>query len=172
MNSFGNFKFLVGKMVHIPKWEFRDVTTVNCCLRCSSGPVIPASSVTQALSCSLTWPTEPTTVGRAPHRRTPPPDRHRDRAPMSLPLPFTPNQNRSRLGLLPGRFPTDQRLPADRIWSVSHRRRGGFFPPCFISRGPKHPRGLGRLAEQAEPCCGLSPSAQCTFWIIFRFLLN
>jgi hypothetical protein len=26
MKSFGNFKFLVGKMVHIPKWEFRDVT--------------------------------------------------------------------------------------------------------------------------------------------------
>jgi hypothetical protein len=26
MNSFRNFKFLVGKMVHILKWEFRDVT--------------------------------------------------------------------------------------------------------------------------------------------------
>jgi hypothetical protein len=26
MNSFRNFKFLVGKMVHIPKWEFWDVT--------------------------------------------------------------------------------------------------------------------------------------------------
>jgi hypothetical protein len=26
MKSFGKFKFLVGKMVHIPKWEFRDVT--------------------------------------------------------------------------------------------------------------------------------------------------
>jgi hypothetical protein len=27
MNSFGNFKFLGGKMVHIPKWEFQDVTS-------------------------------------------------------------------------------------------------------------------------------------------------
>jgi hypothetical protein len=27
MNYFGNFKFLVEKMVHIPKWEFWDVTT-------------------------------------------------------------------------------------------------------------------------------------------------
>jgi hypothetical protein len=29
MNSFVNFKFLVGKMVHILKWEFRDVTRWN-----------------------------------------------------------------------------------------------------------------------------------------------
>jgi hypothetical protein len=33
MNSFfGNFKFLVGKMVHIPKWEFRDVTEAHLAL--------------------------------------------------------------------------------------------------------------------------------------------
>jgi hypothetical protein len=31
MKSFGNFKFLVGKMVHILKREFRDVTLgVGC----------------------------------------------------------------------------------------------------------------------------------------------
>jgi hypothetical protein len=43
--------------------------------------------------------------------------------------------------------------------------------PCLTEMGHQ-PKWLGRLAEQAVPCRGLSPSAQCTFSIIFRFLLN
>jgi hypothetical protein len=130
--------------------------TIDRSLQCSSDPVDPASSVARALRCSPTSPAEPTTVGRPPHRCTPPPDRHRhrDRALVSLPPPFTPNRDRRRPGLLPGRFPGDQRLPAGRIWPVSRRRRGEFPLPCFIDHGPKRPRGLGRWAEQAEPAVG------------------
>jgi hypothetical protein len=88
--------------------------TVDRRLRCSFGPVKPVSSIARALRCLPTSPTEPKTVGRPPHRCTPPPDRHRrhDRAPVSLPPPFTPNHDRRRPDLLPDRFPTDQRLPA------------------------------------------------------------
>jgi hypothetical protein len=135
-------------------------STVDHRVQCSSNPVDLISSVARALRCSPTSPTEPTTADRPPHQRTPPPDRHRrhNRALVSLLPPFAPNRDRHRPSLLPGRFPTDQWLPADRIWPMSCRRRGE-CPPCFIGHGPKYPRGLGRLAEQAEPCCGLSPSA-------------
>jgi hypothetical protein len=36
--------------------------------------------------------------------------------------------------------------------------------PLFLQSWAETPKGLGHLAEQVEPCCGLSPSAQCTFF--------
>jgi hypothetical protein len=99
-------------------------TTVGRRLKCPFDPVDPASSVARALRCSSTSPTEPTTVSRPPHQRTPLPDCHHrhDRALVSLPSSLAPNRDCRRPGLLPGRFPADQRLRADRIWPVSHRR--------------------------------------------------
>jgi hypothetical protein len=29
MESFGNFEYLLGKKVHIPKWKFQGMTTLN-----------------------------------------------------------------------------------------------------------------------------------------------
>jgi hypothetical protein len=109
--------------------------TVDRRLRCSSGLVDTTSSIARALRCSLTSPTEPTTAGRPPHRRTPPPVHHRrrDRAPVSLPPPFTSIRDRRRPSLLPGRFPADQWLPVSRIWPVSHRHRGDSSPPPPVS---------------------------------------
>jgi hypothetical protein len=120
-------------------------------LRCSSGPVNPASSVARALRCSLTSPTKPTIAGRPPSpvhpsARPPSPPRARHGEP---PPPFTPNRDHRRPGLLPGCFPADQRLPVCRNWPVGHRRRRGFPLPCFFGQGPKRPRELGHLAKQA-----------------------
>jgi hypothetical protein len=156
-----------------PRHRHLSPATIDRRLWCSSGPIDPTRSFTRARRCSPTSPTEPATVGRPPHRCTPPPDRHRRREPTTVSLlpPFTPNQDPRRPRLLPGRFPADQRLPAGRIRPVSHRRRRGISLPCFLGWA-ETPRELGRLAEQAEPCCGLSPSAQCTFSITFRILLN
>jgi hypothetical protein len=107
--------------------------TVDRCLWCSSGPIHPTRSITRARRCSPTSPTEPATASRPPHRRIPPADRHRRHEPTTVSLlpPFTPNQDHRRPGLLPGRFPTDQRLPRP----VSHRRRRGNFPPLFPRLG-------------------------------------
>jgi hypothetical protein len=119
----------------------RSPATVDRRLWCSSAPIHPTRSITRAQRCSPTSPTEPATAGRPPHRRIPPADSHRCREPamVSLLPPFTPNQDHRRPGLLPGRFPADQRLPAGRIRPVSRRRRRGNFPPLF-------PR-LGRIVE-------------------------
>jgi hypothetical protein len=155
-----------------PRHRHLSPATINHRLWCSSGPIDPTRSVARARRCSPTSPTEPATADRPPHRRTPPPDRHRRREPatVSLLLPFTPNRDHRRPGLLPGYFPADHRLPAGRIWPMSHRRRRGFPLPCLHRGLPAHAkpaRMLGRLAEQAEPCCGLSPSVQYTFSINF-----
>jgi hypothetical protein len=112
------------------------LATVDRHLWCSPGPVDPASRVTQALRCSPTSQTEPMTADRPPHWCTPPPDRHRlcNQALVSLPPPFAPNRDRRRPGLLPVRFPADQRLPTGRIWPVSHRHQGG-IPPVLSAMG-------------------------------------
>jgi hypothetical protein len=136
------------------------LATVDRRLWCSSGPIHPTRSVTWAQKCSPTSPTEPATAGRPPHRRTPPPDRHRRREPATVSLlpPFAPNQDHRRPGLLPGRFPADQRLPAGRIRPVSHRRRRGIYLPCFLSWA-ETPEGTGPLDRAgrallwAEPKC-------------------
>jgi hypothetical protein len=119
--------------------------TVDRRLWCSSGPIHPTCSITRAQRCSPSSPTELATAGRPPHRRIPQADRHhrREHATVSLLPPFTPNQDHHRPGLLPGRFPADQWLPAGRIQLVSHRRRRGNFPPLF-------PR-LGRNTEETGP---------------------
>jgi hypothetical protein len=140
----------------------RGLATVDRHLYCSSGPIHPTRSVARAQRCS---PTDPTTAGRPPHRRTPPPDRHRHREPTTVSLlpPFSPNQGHHRPGSLPGHFPTDQRQPAGRIWLVSRRRRGGGgwgIPlPCLLGWA-ETPRDLGRLAEKAEALLWAEP--KCT----------
>jgi hypothetical protein len=123
----------------------RSLATVDRRLWCSFGPVRPTHSITQARRCSPSSPTEPATAGRPPHRRIPPADRHRRREPATVSIlpPFTPNWDHRRPGLLPGRFPADQRLSAGRIRPVSRRRRRGNFPPLF-------PR-LGRNTEETGP---------------------
>jgi hypothetical protein len=85
------------------------------------------------------------------HRREP--------TTVSLLLPFAPNRVPHRLGLLPCHFPADQRLPASRIWPVSHRRRGKFSPPLFLRSRAEMPKGAGPLGQAglvmlwAEPKC-------------------
>jgi hypothetical protein len=115
----------------------RSPATVDRPLWCSSSPIHPTRSITRARRCSPTSPTEPATAGRPRHRCIPLLDRHRHREPamVSLLPPFTPNQDHHRPGLLPGRFPADQRLPVGRILSVSHRRQRGNFPPLFPRLG-------------------------------------
>jgi hypothetical protein len=132
------------------------LATIDRRLWCSSGPVDPASSVARALRCSPTSPTEPTTAGQPPQQRTPPTDHHRrhDRAPMSLPPPFAPNQDHRRPSLLPGRFPADQRLPVGRIWPVSHRRRGGFVSPVSSAVGRNAQGGWAAWPSRPSPAVG------------------
>jgi hypothetical protein len=155
-----------------PRHRHLSPTTVDRRLWCSSSPIDPTRSVARARRCSPTSPTEPSTASRPPHRRTPLPDRHHrcEPATVSLLPPFAPNQDHRRTGLLPGCFPADQRLPAGRIWPVSRWRQRGFSLPCLHHGLPAHAKSarmLGHLAEQAKPCCGLSPSVQYTFSINF-----
>jgi hypothetical protein len=111
----------------------RSLATIDRHLWCSAGPIHSTRSVARARRCSPTSPTKPTTISRPPHRCIPPPDYHHCREPATVSLlsPFTPNRDHRQSGLLPACFPADQRLPAGRIRPVSHRRRGGIFPPLF-----------------------------------------
>jgi hypothetical protein len=117
----------------------RSPATVDRRLWCSSDPIHPTRSIARAQRCSPTTLIEPTTASRPPHRRTPPPNRHRCREPtvVSFLLPFAPNQGHHRPGSLLGHFPADQRRPVGRIRPVSHRHQGGEFPSPVSSAGPK-----------------------------------
>jgi hypothetical protein len=108
-----------------------------------------------------------TSATPTPHRRTPPPDRHRRREPTteSLPPPYTPNRDPRRPGLLSGRFPTDQRLPAGRIRPVSHRRQGKFSPPLFLRSRAEMPKGTGPLGQAGLVVLWAEPKCTVTFFI-------
>jgi hypothetical protein len=135
--------------------------------RCSYGPVDTASSIARARRCSPTSPTESTTAGRPPSPAHPSTDRHRRCEPtmVSLPPPFTPNRDPRRPGLLPGRFPASQRLPAGRIWPVSRRRRGEFSPPLFLRSQAEMPKGAGPLGRAGLPMLWAEPKCRVPFFI-------
>jgi hypothetical protein len=128
-------------------------------LRPTPGLVFTFLSTTEPWSTSPTSPFSPTSTTSTPRRRTPPPDRHRRHEPatVSLPPSFAPNWDPRRPGLLPGHFPSDQRLPAGPIRPVSRRRRGNSALPCFFGHGPKCRAGpLGRAGLAmlwVEPGC-------------------
>jgi hypothetical protein len=141
--------------------------TIDRRLRCSSGPVDPASSIARARRCSPTSPTEPMTAGRPPSPAHPSINRHRRREPTTVSLPplFAPNRDHRRPGLLPGRFPADQRLPTGRIWPVSHRRRGEFFPPLFHPTRAEMPKGAGPLGRAGLAVVWAEPKCTVPFFI-------
>jgi hypothetical protein len=152
-----------------PRHRHLSPATIDHHLWCSSGPIDPTRSVARARRCSPTSPTEPATAGRPPHRRTPPPDRHRRHEPATVSLlpPFAPNQDPRRSGLLPGCFPADQRPPAGRIRPMSRRRRRGISLPCFLGWA-EMPEGTGPLSRAGRALLWAEP--KCTVHFLNYFL--
>jgi hypothetical protein len=86
----------------------RAPATIDHHLWCSSGPIHPTHSVARARRYS---PTEPTTVGRPPYWRTPPPAHRCRREPTTVSLlpPFTPKSRSPLTRVTPrlfSRWPT------------------------------------------------------------------
>jgi hypothetical protein len=113
------------------------------------------------------------------HPRTPPPPSFPSGRPhltveliLLVSSSFPPPQNGSTT--LPP-FSPDSATPRHQALTESGRATTSAAVaerlPCPVEMGHQL-KWLGHWAEQAEPFCGLIPSAQCTFSIIFRFLLN
>jgi hypothetical protein len=100
------------------------------------------------------------------------------------PAPSTPPVASPELGGALQPHQPSQRQPADPLTGAPLRSIAiaAVSPPRWASCRPSPQIGItvdrvyrwpvSRLAEQAEPCCGLSPSVQYTFSINFRILLD
>jgi hypothetical protein len=138
-----------GEAVHSSSHSYRRAPVTPLELTITTVPRPPSTAASGAPPAPSTPPVASPELGGAlqPHRRIPPPDYHRCREPATVSLlpPFTPNRDHRRPGLLPGRFPADQRLPAGEPLASGG---GGNFPSPVSLAGP-----LGRALLWAEPKC-------------------
>jgi hypothetical protein len=131
-------------------------------LRPFSGAAFTATTFARAHRYPTTSELAPSTSSPANHHRLPAARLCHRGGPLSVSpnLPNSSNLSSPTPVMLLTPFPTGSRPPA-------RRNQLAPPPPLFLRSWAEMPKGARPLGRAGEPCCGLSPSAQCTFLIIF-----
>jgi hypothetical protein len=137
---------------HLSRHRHRVPATIDPRPWSFSSPIDTTSSIARARGYSPISPIEPTTAGRPPHRRTPPPDRpplssnRHGEPPAALRLNSKPPSPRAT----PRLFTCQPTMVGQPDFTGELPTSGwGGSPPLFSPGGSKQPNGLGRVGPDS-----------------------